>query len=813
MTARRLARRPVYSLAVVVSLALGVGAATAAFSLVYGVLLRPLPFAGEDRLVRVWAADAEGRIRRDLSLIDFADLQTEAGSFQEMAALARVRMVVPGADAAGRLRGEAVTPGYLRLLGMDPVLGRDFDEGEARGAGGSVVLIAHAVWQDRFGGDPEVVGRVLRSTNDAYSIVGVLPPGFRGTTDEDVVDFWVPLERWYASEHPSRPPFLDQREAGFTRVVGRVAPGVSMAEAARELDAVGTGLAARHDDRDGVRGVWMEPVAESWRDRARPGLLALLASAVGLLLIGCFNVASLQVVATSRRGRELALRAALGAGRVRILGLVLTEVVILALTGGALGLVVAGRLAAFLSGTLRSLAEWVQLPAFVDLDVGGAGVIFGALLTATAAVALGLVGGASALACSGPHRLRQGAHGTAGEARSFVGPAMVTAEVAVALALLVGAGLLLRSHAYLTRIDPGFTRDLMALQVTLNPRTYEAGPDREAYRREAVRRLERLPGAEAIAAAAPALPTLSFLQVQVAPDGESPGNGDRPLVVDAHQVNAGFFQALQVRLREGALAEGIWERGEDRVAVVSRSLADALWGSEPVPGRRIRLGGAPGDWPTAVVVAVADDVLWEGPRSRRVRNADLYLPIAAAPPSYFGMAVRAGQSDPGALAADARRTVQAIDPSVPVHWVETMEARLQARASGPGSQAITVALFSAIALIMALVGVYGVMAVEVERRRAEFGVRLALGARGGNILRLVMASALAMTGAGLATGLILAGLGARVMSALLYGIPALDPTTFVGVPAMFLGVALLAAAVPALRATRTDPMRVLRIDA
>ncbi|HEX9884859.1 MAG TPA: ADOP family duplicated permease [Longimicrobiales bacterium] len=809
--ARALTRRPVYAAAVILSLALGVGASTAAFSLMYGVLLRPLPFADDERLVRVWAADERERSRGDLSLLDFADLDAEAQAFQGMAAVSRVRMVLPDSDAAERLRGEAVTPGYLEILGMAPALGRWFDDAEARGAGGSAVLIAHQVWQDRFGGDPAVVGRSLLSTNDAYRIVGVMPPSFRGTTDEDVVDFWVPLERWYASEHPVRPAFLEEREAAFLRVVARVRQGVSTDEVARELDTVGARLARRHTAADGVRGLWSEPIAESWRSRARPGVLALLGSAVGLLLIGCFNVTSLQVVRSSRRGRELAVRAALGAGRGRILRLVVVEVVVLAALAGALGLVVADGLAGFLAGTLQSMAEWVQLPAFVDVGVGATAVLFGALVSLGSAVVVGLVGGWSALRRTGPDRLRQGARGAAGDARSPGGSAMVTAEVAVALALLVAAGLLLRSYAYLSRMDPGFTDAPLALQVTLNPRTYTADADREAYRAEAERRLAALPGAEGVAVAAPALPLLSFLQVAVAPEAALDSDDLASLTVDAHQVNAGFFPIMDIELREGGIAAGVWNQGQDRIAVVSRSLADALWGDGPAVGRRVRLTGAPGEWEEATVAAVAEDVMWEGPGSRRLRNADLYLPLGAAPPTFFGMAVRM-RADALATASDARRAVQSIDPSVPVHWVETIEARLAARASGPGSQATTVVLFSAIALVMALVGVYGIVAFQVERRRAEFGVRIALGARPGNILRLVLGSALTMTGAGLLVGLVLAGLGARVMSSLLYGVQALDAATFVGIPALFLAVALLAAAVPAHRATRTDPMRVLGMD-
>jgi predicted permease len=801
---RTLRRAPAVALTAVLMLAVGIGATSAIFGALYAVVLRPLPFPDQDRIVlaaETWAGQRSGA-----SPGTVATWRRETRSFEALAPMRFTSFNLAEEQTPERVVGARVGDGFFRAFGIRPALGRTFLAEEDQPGRANVVVLSHRLWERRFGADPRVVGRTVTLSGAPHTIVGVAPAWVDYTSDSE--ELWVPLA--LTSEQ-----LADYGEHSLT-VVGRLRPGVSLAQAEAEIAAVTQRVVEREPRFMRGRGSRVERVADVAVEDYRPRLLTLL-GAVGLvLLIACGNVANLLLARGVSRAREVALRAALGAGRGRIVRQLLAESLAIALGGAALGLALA-------HVGLKLLVTYGPegVPRLADARVDGAVVACALVLALVSSVVAGLI---PALRASRPAlsaALRAGGRGVRqGGTRDRVRAALVVGEVALALTLLVGAGLLVRSARALERVDPGFEpRGLLTARVTL-PRAEYA--DAERVKRAFVRMAEELAARPGVAAAAAAT------AIPLGAGGGSNGlfaEGKPELpehMVDARRVivTPGYFATVGVRLRRGRLLTAQDVDGATRVAVISETVARRMWPGEDPIGRRFSCceGDTPGRWKE--VVGVVADVHSRGLREQA--PPEFYLPVAQAPAEawewsgYNGWLVARGAGpaarDPAALAAAVRAAVQAVDRTVPVFSVETMPERLRGSLAQSRFNTALLTLLGAAGLALAAAGVYGVLAYLAGQRRQEIGVRLTLGATARDVLVLVARQGLVLVLAGVAVGAVGALAAARALDGVLFGVSRHDPLTFAAVAGLLVAVGGAASLLPAHRATRVDAAVVLRDD-
>ena len=810
---RSLAATPWLSLAVELSLALGIGANTAVFSVVRAVLLAPLPVAEPDRLLAVYTVDqtgAAGPISSSLPLsrANFEDLRRESRSFERLAGWLTLPVALGIEDGeAVQVPAQAVTADYFLALGTEAAAGRLFRPEEVTDDGRApAVVLSHDTWQRRFGGDAGVVGGTVRVNGSPYEIVGVAAEGFAGTSRLFSPEIWLPLSmHGQLLTGPAR-EFFATRRGLVLETAGLLAPGVGREQAAAEVSAIAARLAELHPVENRDRGAAVVPLAEA---AVPPELRTLFAAAGGLLLavsllvlaIACANVANLLLARAGARERETALRLALGAGRGRLARALLVDGAVLALAGGVAGLVVAH---------LGAEALWRLRPPMLgrspaDPGTGGAVVAFALVLAAGCALLFALAPLRQALSTDLSTLLKERA--AAGRRRrGGLGSLLVVGQVAFCLVALVGSGLFLASLAELRDADPGFDVERLAA-VSVNPALAGYAPERIGPLYEEVRsEIESLPGVAAAAFGAhlplsgpPPVMRSVFRQGRDVP-GESGGT-----LVAADVVGEGYFETLGVPLVAGRPFTSADREGAPFVAVVNRALAERLW-PEGAVGRRFTLGG---DERVREVVGVSETSRY-GSLGEEPMPV-LYLPLAQQGGDSARLFVR-GDGPPGPLLPDLRRRLGELAPGVPIGDAATLDEVLASSLWAPRLAAGLLGGFALLALALSALGIYGLMSYRVERRRREIGIRLALGAERREVLGLVVRRGMLLVAVGTVAGLAAGGLLARAARGLLYGIGAFDPAAFLGAAAVLALVALVANLVPARRATRVDPVVVLRAE-
>lgn len=805
---RSLLRSPAYTFFVALILALGVGATSAIVSVMSAVLLRGLPYAAPERLVLLSGTRTQGGAvdTMPISWVDFEDWQRAPGPFQGLAAYGDLQSfnLLTGAGPE-HVAGELVSAGYLEVLGVRPVAGRAFTAREGSGREAHrVVLLGHELWQSAFGGDAGVVGRGLLLNGESYRVVGVLPTGFRGLTDG--AQLWLPLGM--AGELLA-PEFLTLRRYRWLSAVARLRPGVNPPAAQAGLDAV-TGRLQREfpDTNEGV-GARVTPMGDAFFGDLRRGLFLLLGGAALVLLVAAINIAGLQLGRALGRRREISLRSALGAGPGRLLRGLLAESLLLALFGCALGL---GLAAVILRLLVRTGAARFKSFLEIGLDPLAVGVTVAAALLC--GLAFGLAPAAMAARADLAGTLRQGGKGTTGE-RHSAQSALIVAEIGLALALLIGAGLMVQGFQRLRGSDLGFAgRDLLTLRLYLAEPRYADEAAARGLVRVALERLRGVAGVRDVAFEGPGLPTDDWYGADFAVEDPPDPRGENKNLLLLHHVTPGYFGTLGIPLLAGRDFGPQDAEGGAPAVIISEQLARRAWSD---PARALGKGLRPFRDPEAPwvrVVGVVGDVQHRGLAPATVPAPDVYFPLLQRPalsPPILNVLVRPAPGvAPASLAPALRRALGEVAPTLPVYDVATLAERLDRQAARPRFLVLLMALFAGLALLLAAVGLYGVIAGSVAASTRGIGVRMALGAARGAVLCRVIGQAVALTLAGVAVGVAASLALTRLLSSVLYGVSATDLPTFAGTALVLLAVALAASALPALRATRVDPAVVLR---
>ena len=793
---RSLFRTPGFTIAALLTLALGIGANVAIFSVVHAVLLRPLPYPSPDRLVALGDKAPDGAPSNE-GFATVQDLRDRNRTFEAIVPIRSwaVTLVSPG--GAELVPGLRVGWNFFEMLGASPALGRNFRPADDTQAGRRVVLLSDRLWRTRFGGDPGVVGRRIRLDELEFEIVGVMAPGFEPLISAryyQPADIWAPLGYDTSLRHACR-------SCRHLKAIGRIKPGVSFDQAEADLNAIRQQLVAEHpsDYPKGEMGI--AALSDVLAGPVRPALVILLGAVAFVLLIACANVANLLLARAMNRSREMAVRAALGASRGRLIRQLLTESTLLALLGGALGTACA---AALLQG-LAQIAP-VALPRAGSVAIDPPVLAFALVLSVATGIIFGLIP-ALRVSSQRPQGTLVRDHRTA-SASLGTRHVLVVADVALALVLLTGAGLMLRTIGHLMHTSPGFdARNVLTFQFSPGGPAYGEPAAIVALQDRLLERLRALPGVESAAIAG---------QIPMGGNGDSWGfhiEGREPLnpadspSVERYSVTPDYFAVMRIPLRRGRRITGEDTRRSMPVIVISEATA-ALWGGEDPIGRRVRIGGDDAPWKT--VVGIVGDVrhaeLTERPR------AQMYLPQQQVTDAFLVATLRTRGERPEVLALSVRNVVKELDPSVPVFAVATLED-LVARSFDDRRFVMRVlASFAGIALLLAGIGLYGVIAFVVSARTREVGLRVALGAKPRDILRLVLGTGLRSVTIGLLVGLSGAVLVTSALESLLVGVPRTDPLSFGASVAVLAIVAVLAHLVPALRALRVDPAIALRAD-
>jgi len=790
--ARQLVRRPGFTLVAVATLALGIGATTAVFTVVNGVLLRPLAFADPDRVVQLHRTTSSGA-RASISPLDYLDYRDELTSFSRVAAIQNARRNLTGSGEPERLLGALVTADFFPLLGVRPALGTTWpDDGPGED---HVVVLAWGVWQRAFGGDPSIIGRRVMLHDEPYTVIGVMPAWFRYPT---AAEFWIPLR----FEPDDLTP--NQRGAQYLQAIGRLRPDADLAAAQAELAALSDRQRAAYPRQyDAHTAAGATPVLDTLVENVRPALLVLLGAVALVLLIACANVANLLLVRAAGRRTELAVRASLGAGRSRLGRQLVTESLLLALAGGALGVALASwgvRLLLALDSAGLPRADAVHL----DWRV----VAFTAAVAAATGVAFGVAPAFQATRPSLADSLRQGARDVAAGARRFR-HGLVVAEIALALVLLAGAGLLMRSFLNLQQVEPGFDpRGVLTFNLYLPDAAYGTAEEVSGFYNRMFDALEALPGAER-AGMIFGLPLgryngSSTFSIDGRPDPET---GDNYAMVRV--VGGRYFEAMRIPIRRGRTFTRTDAVKAPLVALINEATARRYWPDTDPVGQRLRLHASfvEGRFGFREIVGVVGNVKQRG--LEEDAQPEVYIPFAQQAVGFGTVVVRAA-GDPAALAGPVRETIRGLDPMLPLADVESMTGVVSDSIARDRFTTALLSVFALLAVTLALVGVYGVTSFTVSQRTREIGVRMALGADRADVLRLVASNSLALGVAGVLIGLAGALAASRLLSGLLFGVSATDPLTLGAVAAALVAAALAASYFPARRAAHVDPLVALR---
>jgi putative ABC transport system permease protein len=796
---RTLLRHPATSAIALLALALGIGANTAIFSVVNGVLLEPLPYGDPERLVMVWEANpGRGFPRFAVSPPNFADWRTQARSFERLVAVSSQDVNLTGREQPEALSMALVSDGFFQVMGVPMTRGRGFHAEEMKPGSGRVTVLSHGLWQRRFGSDEAILGRPIQLNGEPYTVVGIAPEGFEFPNEREL---WAPM----AEEIDPA-----QRGAHYLRVVGRLKPGVSAERAATEMSAIAGRLEKQYPDSNTGWGTLVIPLRENVVQDIRPALLILLAAVSFVLLIACANVANLLLARVAAREREIAVRTALGAGRVRLVRQMLTESAVLFLGGGLLGLLIA-----FWGVKLLVAVDPGGLPRVQEIDVDGRVLLFTLGVSLVTGLLFGLI---PALHATGGGRLydalKEGGRAMAGGGRGkLVRNALVLVEVAVALVLLVGAGLLIQSFSRLQAVDPGFRPEgVLTAGVNLPAFKYPDSPRQAAFYRQLIERLETQPGVESVGTIMPLPLSGSRFVLTFAVEGRpAPPPNEEPNT-NIRTISPGYFKTAEIPLIKGRVFTDRDREDSEPVVIINQTMAARIWPGQDPLGRRITFDDATdpeAQWRT--VVGVVGDVR-HGTLDED-GGSEAYWPQFQTPFEGTAIVVRAAEGrSPESLAGAVRQVVRGIDPDLPVDEVRPFDEVVSEALSQSRFKTVLLGLFAAIALVLAAVGVYGVISYSVTQRTHEIGIRMALGAERASVLRMVVRQGMALVLTGVGVGVLLAFLASRYLATQVYGVSTSDPATFVAVPLVLAAVSLLANYLPARRATAVDPLEALRYE-
>jgi putative ABC transport system permease protein len=786
-TLRTLSRNPGFAVVAVATLALGIGANTAIFSAVNGVLLKPLPYEDAGTLIRVWEVAPQGW-GMGFSPPDFVSVRQETTLLEDLAAFHPESFTLTGGEHPERVPAMKVTAGFFELLGLSLPRGRTFVAEEDLAGAEPVVIISHGVWQRRYGGDPNVIGETVTLDGVPRTIIGVAPAGLEFGTGR--IDVWAP---WGFDQRD-----MTLRGRHWLRVVGRLSPGVKFETATEELEAISSRLAAAYPQTNAGWGVMTTTLLAETVFGVRTPLLVLLGAVGFVLLIACANVANLLLARADTRSREMGVRAALGASRARLVWQMLTENMVLAVIGGVAGLILA-------YGALQLLLNLAgdRLPRAADVSIDVAVLLFTSAVTLAAGLLVGIVP-----AIKGSRRdtisvIKDGGHRlAAGNRGQRIRNALVIVEVALSLVLVVGAGLLVNSFWRLTRVDAGFSGDnVLTAAVSLPEARYETQSEWAAFFFDLVERLQRLPEVEA-AAATHMLPLMGSHTTTVG----LPERDDEQVEVERRHITPDYFRVMEIPLLAGRSLQATDDENAPDVTVVNEELARRVAPHESAVGKYIAWEGRT-DSHTLEIVGIVGNVRSHGPSqdvhpTMYLQNAQLY------PAQTMSLVIRTNGS-PLDQVQTLRQEMRRLDSDLPPYQITTMDRLIDESVSSERFTVFMLTTFAALALLLGAVGIYGVMSCTVSQRFHELGVRVAMGADSSDVWRIVMQRGMLLTFSGLTLGIVGALAVTRVLSGMLFEVSATDPMTFLGVTAFIMVVALAACALPAKRATTVDPIRVL----
>ncbi len=793
---RTLVHSPIFTTVTVLSLALGIGANTAIFSVVNGLLLRPLSYPESERLVDVWHTPPQqsfpGLNRFSVSPANYLDWKAQSNSFEQIAVYGYAGLSLSTSNDPLPLIGATVSSDFFSVLRTNAMLGRTFTPDEERTGSDQVVVISHELWQRAFGANPNIVGQTVTLNSRSFNVVGIMPAGFEFPQE---AKFWIPVA-WDDKER-------QVRSIHDYLVIGRLKPNVSVQQAQAEMTTISSRLEQQYPEENKGWGAVVIPIRDDLVGDMRTPLLVLFCAVSFVLLIACANVANLMLARGANRQKEMAVRIALGAGRARLVRQLLTESVLLAVTGGLLGLL----LAVFGSKLLVQLGN---LPNAGDIGIDTWTLVFTLLVSFAAGIIIGIMPALQFTRTSVSETLKQGSGRTGGSSlKQYTRKALVISEVALSLVLLIGAGLMIRSFWKLQNVDPGFdTRNALTMSLVLTMSRYPEPQQRIAFADQAIEKIRAVPGVVSVGTTTK-IPLSGGGSTQpFSIEGRPAGAIAEQPMAQTRYISPDYFRAIGIPLRQGRFFSDQDRDKSVPVVIISEAMARRFWPGENPIGKRLtpsfhREEGV------REIVGVVGDVKARGLDSDS--STMMYLPFKQAPLPFMSFVVRTG-SNPASLIQPVSKAIYSIDKDQALTDVQTMDQVLLASLSGRRFNMTLLLTFAAVALMLAAVGVYGVMNYTVTLRRRELGIRMALGAARMDVLRLVLGQGLALTLIGVGAGLISAYALTRLMASLLYGVTATDYLTFGSVSAMLVAVGLAASYIPARRATRVNPTIALRAE-
>ena len=790
--ARRLLKTPAFTLIAVITLALGIGATSTLFSVVNGILLRPLPYQDSERLMLVSEVSSKRGPMGGISFPNLLDWREQNHVFTGIAAWGSGGYTLTGTGEPEQLPGSGISYNTFEVLGVPPALGRTFSAEEDRPDHDLVVILGHALWERRFGANPEIIGQKIMINNRSRTVIGVMPPGFKFP---EIAELWVPLaldtRRWTRNDHG-------------LGCIARLKSGITPAQAQADMNNVARRIEEQNPITNEGMGVTLALLHEGLVRDYRKALLILLGVVGLVLLIACANVANLLLARASVRQKEVAIRAALGAHRWRIFRQLLTESFLLGVTGGALGLGLA-----FWGLDLLLAAIPIDLPFWMKINIDNSVLGFTAGISLLTGLIFGTAPALQATQVDLNKSLKEGGRNATGASHHQLRRLLVIAEVGLSLILLIGAGLMMRSFLRLQQVKPGYNpENVLTMRVGLPGSRYDTPEKRYAFFKELLDRAGKLSGVQA-AGATSNLPLIGGWGRSLTVEGFPVLSVGQAPMIRHHVITPDYFKAIGIPILQGRDFTDADTREGPKVTIIDERLAHEYWPGQSPLGKRIRFGPPEDNEPWHTIVGVVGNVKNES--LSLTQSKSVYLPHAEISLAGMGLAVRAAAS-PESLAAAIRNQVKEMDANIPLAQVRTMTEVISRSIWQPRLYAILFGVFAGVALLLASVGIYGVMSYSVAQRTHEIGIRVALGARRGDVLRLVVVQGMTLTFAGIVIGLAFALALTRLMQSMLFEVSTADPVTFGLVAFLLVLIALLACYLPARRATKVDPIVALRFE-
>lgn len=806
---RMLARNPGLTAIAVLALALGVGANTAIFSVVNSVLLRPLPYKTAERLVSLYGqntnnAEANSTDKPPLSYPDFRDYKEQAQTLQYVAAYSQSGTVLTsGGDEPERVLGADVSAELFPMLGVEPFIGRVFTPEEDKAGAPPVVVLGYGLWQRRFGADKSIIGREIKFGARSATVIGVMPPDFKFPVQAERSDFF---DSFTAATARASAASLESRDSRSNTIVASLKPGATLQQAQAEIDAIARRLAEQYPATNAGWRARLISLHEDVTGDVRPALFVLLGAVLFVLLITCANVANLLLARASARHREMAIRTALGASRARIVRQLLTESLLLSFMGGVLGL-----LLALWGIDLLVAASPASLPRVAEINLDHRVLAFTLFVSAVTGIIFGIFPALASSKLDLNESLKEGGRGSMeGARRNRVRSLLVVSEIALSLILLIGAGLLIKSFLRLLDTDPGYTAArVLSVTLPLSRTKYPQPEQQSAYFQELINRARSLPGVEAVGATN-LLPlglrdTFSTFDIE----GRPPAAPEAKTAARNYSITPDYFRVMSIPVRRGRAFTERDAKDAPPVIIINEAFAHRFFPNEEARGKRIIFEDETNQpLRPREIVGVVGNVRHEGLDEKE--QPEYYVPFFQAPDRQMDLVVRSAISNPAALTVAVRGAIRSIDKDQLIWEVKTMDERVAKSVAPRRFQMLLLGIFATLALLLASIGIYGVMNFTVTQRTHEIGIRLALGAQAKDVFRLVIGQGMTLALIGVVIGLLGALALTRVMASLLYNVSALDPLIFAGIALLLACVALLACLIPARRATRVDPMIALR---